>query len=126
MLTDGNNGTVSPLADVFLGSGSPTTQDEAVQMCEATDINNLSNQFPVHMGAPWMDGQHSYQHVNTPNKRSCGFFPTTSTMPASSKHSGGVHLCLADGSVRFASDSINLQLWRGIGTRAEGEVVADF
>jgi prepilin-type N-terminal cleavage/methylation domain-containing protein len=127
LLTDGSNGIVSPRSDVFLGmSPQPNTQDEAVQMCDAIDINNLANQFPIFMGAPWMNGQHAYQHINTPNKRSCGFYPTKSTMPASSNHTGGVHVCLADGSGRFVSDSVNLAVWRGAGSRNGGEVAGEF
>jgi prepilin-type N-terminal cleavage/methylation domain-containing protein len=128
VLTDGSNGVVSPIADVFLGNsgGDPTTPDEAVSMCYAVDINNLANQFPIFMGAPWMNGQHCYLHVDTPNRRSCGFFPTKATMPASSQHPGGVHTLLCDGSVQFFSENINRQIWRAIGTRKGGEVVGEF
>ena len=72
LLTDGNNGVVSPDADVFLAMTDPTTPDEAINMCYAVDINNLANQFPIFMGAPWMNGQHTYLHVDTPNRRSSG------------------------------------------------------
>jgi prepilin-type N-terminal cleavage/methylation domain-containing protein len=128
VLTDGSNGTVSPIADVFLGNsgGDPNTPDEAVSMCYAVDINNLANQFPVFMGAPWMNGQHCYLHVDTPNRRSCGFYPTKATMPASSWHPGGVHTLLCDGSVHFISENINRQIWRAMGTRNGKEVVGEF
>jgi prepilin-type processing-associated H-X9-DG protein len=43
---------------------------------------------------------------------------------ARSKHSGGVNVAFADGSVRFIRDSINLQTWQAMGTKAGGEVVA--
>ncbi|HSG73426.1 MAG TPA: DUF1559 domain-containing protein, partial [Planctomycetaceae bacterium] len=97
LVTDGNNGIVSPDSDVFLALTDPASQDEAIQMCEAVDITNLANQFPIFMGAPWMHGQHCYLHVDVPNKRSCGFFPTKATMPPSSRHPGGVHVLLGDG-----------------------------
>lgn len=45
---------------------------------------------------------------------------------ASSLHSGGVNVALADGSVRFVRDSVQLSVWRGMATRASGEVVGDF
>ncbi len=126
MLTDGNNGVVSPDEDVFLGTGTPTTPDEAIQMCYATDITNLANQFPIFMGAPWINGQHTYLHVDVPNRRSCGFFPFEATMPASSRHEAGVHVLLCDGSVRFVSENIDLRTWRGIGSRNGKEVLGEF
>src|SRR5262249_20573648 len=42
---------------------------------------------------------------------------------ARSRHTGGVNVALADGSVRFVADGIDLLTWRALGTRAGGEVV---
>jgi prepilin-type N-terminal cleavage/methylation domain-containing protein/prepilin-type processing-associated H-X9-DG protein len=127
VLADGNNGVVSPLEDVFFSPLSPTTPDEAVQMCNAVDITNLANQFPLFMGAPWIHGQHTYLHVNVPNSRSCGFFVSLrADMPPSSRHSGGVQLLLCDGSVRFVMQSINLGTWRALGSRNGKEVIGDY
>src|SRR6266852_3441448 len=67
LLGDGSNSIVSPIEDVFLATTSPTTPDEAVQMCNDVDITDLTNQFPFFMGAPWADGQHCYLHVSPPN-----------------------------------------------------------
>jgi prepilin-type processing-associated H-X9-DG protein len=44
---------------------------------------------------------------------------------ARSRHPGGVNAALADGSVRFFTDTIDLGTWRSLGTRAGGEVIAD-
>jgi len=44
---------------------------------------------------------------------------------ASSYHSGGVNVGMADGSVRFVSDSISFPVWQGMGTRAGGEVLGE-
>jgi len=121
MLTDGSNGMISLDSDVFLGSGDPATPDEAISMCYATDVTNLASQFPIFMGAPWINGQHVYLHVDVPNRRSCGFFPIKATMPASSRHIGGAHMLRCDGSVQFITQSVNLALWRAVGTRGGGE-----
>jgi len=43
---------------------------------------------------------------------------------ASSNHSGGVNVAMGDGSVRFIKNTINLQTWWAIGTKANGEVVS--
>ena len=42
---------------------------------------------------------------------------------ARSLHPGGVNALMADGSVRFVSESITRQVWRGLGTRNGGELV---
>jgi prepilin-type N-terminal cleavage/methylation domain-containing protein/prepilin-type processing-associated H-X9-DG protein len=44
---------------------------------------------------------------------------------ASSYHSGGVNVGLADGSVRFVRDAINFTAWQGMGTMRGGEVISD-
>jgi prepilin-type N-terminal cleavage/methylation domain-containing protein/prepilin-type processing-associated H-X9-DG protein len=43
---------------------------------------------------------------------------------ADSWHPGGVNVTLADGSVRFVKDSISIQTWMALGTRAGGEVIS--
>jgi len=127
VLADGSNGIVSPVADVFFHPGSPTTADEAVAMCDGLDITDLANQFPLFMGSPWIDGQHTYLHTNGPNKRSCGFFLVLrANMPPSSRHPGGVNLLLCDGSVRYVGETIDLKPWRALGTRAGCEAIGDF
>ncbi|MDB5334506.1 MAG: prepilin-type cleavage/methylation protein [Planctomycetaceae bacterium] len=45
---------------------------------------------------------------------------------ASSQHTGGVHVVLCDGGVRFISDNINLTVWQNLGNRADGNVIGDF
>ena len=44
------------------------------------------------------------------------------THAARSRHTGGVQCTLADGSVRFVSNSISLDIWRAVGSAAGGEV----
>ena len=39
-------------------------------------------------------------------------------------HPGGVNVTLADGSVRFVKNSINIQTWMALGTRGGGEVIS--
>jgi prepilin-type N-terminal cleavage/methylation domain-containing protein/prepilin-type processing-associated H-X9-DG protein len=41
---------------------------------------------------------------------------------ARSRHSGGVNVAMADGSVRLMKDSIDVRLWRGLSTIAGAEV----
>ncbi|HEV2949576.1 MAG TPA: DUF1559 domain-containing protein [Gemmataceae bacterium] len=127
LLGDGSNSIVSPIEDVFLATTSPTTPDEAVQMCNDVDITDLTNQFPFFMGAPWADGQHCYLHVSPPNTRSCGFlYVLRAVMPASSRHPGGVNVGMSDGSVHFIGNNIDLATWRGMGSRNGGEILGEF
>jgi prepilin-type N-terminal cleavage/methylation domain-containing protein/prepilin-type processing-associated H-X9-DG protein len=56
---------------------------------------------------------------------SCGFVPASYMhISASSYHTGGVNVCMADGSVRFVRDSLDLNVWKAYGTRVGGEVNA--
>ena len=125
VLADGNNAIVSPIADVFFSPAAPTTPDQAMQLCQAVDTTNLNNQFPLFMGAPWLNGQHIFLHVTPPDTRSCGFFlALRAVMPASSHHPGGVNVLMGDGSVKFVKDSVSLATWRALGTRNGGEVIS--
>lgn len=126
-ITDGSLGISTPDADTYLSASNPADPDQAVQMCLAVDVTNLANQFPNHMGAPWMDGKNGYQHIGPPNGRSCGFQPAAkAAMTASSRHTGGVHTLMCDGAVRFVSNSISIATWRAIGTRNGKETAAEF
>jgi prepilin-type processing-associated H-X9-DG protein len=76
-----------------------------------------------------------YNHVAPPNWKGfdCGNWSAIIDAPgehgivsARSMHPGGAHVQLADGSVRFASDNIDLGIWRAVGTRSGGEVIGEF
>lgn len=45
---------------------------------------------------------------------------------ARSNHPGGVNLLLCNGSVRFATNSIAPQIWRGLATRIGGELLTNW
>ena len=42
-----------------------------------------------------------------------------------SRHSSGVNILLADGSVRMLQNTISPSAWEALGTRAGGEVIGD-
>jgi prepilin-type N-terminal cleavage/methylation domain-containing protein len=46
-------------------------------------------------------------------------------LSARSNFSGGVNVCLGDGSVRFVRNTVNVATWRALATRAGGEVFAN-
>jgi prepilin-type processing-associated H-X9-DG protein len=75
----------------------------------------------------------SYNHFSPPNGNGCiasndgntgGYGNIMDAMPPSSNHPGGVNVGMADGSVRFIKDTVNMQAWWAIGSRNGGEVVS--
>lgn len=125
-LADFSNAQVSKY-DTFRPGTFPATPNEAMQQCAATNINNLSLQGVSDVGAPWLQSYHSttqYFHVSPPNSRSCMFPPGRIATMAASYHTGGVVVAMCDGSVDFVSDSIDINVWRGLGSRDGGEVIS--
>jgi prepilin-type N-terminal cleavage/methylation domain-containing protein/prepilin-type processing-associated H-X9-DG protein len=43
-----------------------------------------------------------------------------------SYHTGGAHFCMADGSVQFVRETIDLAIYRGLGQRSDGTPVGGF
>jgi prepilin-type N-terminal cleavage/methylation domain-containing protein/prepilin-type processing-associated H-X9-DG protein len=125
ILADFTTGVVSPIADVFFSPAAPTSVAQATQLCQAINIYDPASQFPLFMGAPWINGQHVFLSVTGPNTRSCGFFAyLRACMPPSSRHPGGVNMLMGDGSVRFVKDSVNISTWQALATIAGGEVIS--
>jgi prepilin-type N-terminal cleavage/methylation domain-containing protein/prepilin-type processing-associated H-X9-DG protein len=119
--------TKSHTADTFEPGTYPATPDEAVQQCAAMDPTNLAFQGVSNVGAPWLQRYHSttqYFHVAPPNSRSCMFPPGRIATTATSRHTGGVHVTMCDGAVRFVSSTIDINAWRAIGSRKGGEPVS--
>jgi len=56
----------------------------------------------------------------------CSNYDIGGAYAARSLHVGGVHVTLADGSVRFVSDNINTLTWQNIGNRADGKILGEF
>ena len=85
----------------------------------------------VDAGQTWLEGNMNwtrYNHVVPPNRIACknGLTWDGVAMPASSRHPGGVNLLMGDGSVRFANDAVNADLWRALGTIAGEEPIEGF
>ncbi len=83
-------------------------------------------------GGKWMNGHFGdtlYNHALPPNAKTfdCGNVSHNAGFTAArSRHTGGVMVLLCDGSVRFIGDSIDLSIWRGLGSRNGGEVTSEF
>lgn len=81
----------------------------------------------------YVHGTNCYNHFGPPNSLSCHNQVQESSQvweisagisPPTSRHSGGVNVCMADGSVKFIKNTIAPQTWWALGTRKGGEVVS--
>jgi prepilin-type N-terminal cleavage/methylation domain-containing protein/prepilin-type processing-associated H-X9-DG protein len=94
-------------------------------------------------GSKWLYGApgHSmYNHIRPPNDRDVdcrGGIPhsirndtlwraLSHNVTAHSRHTGGVHALLCDGSVRLFSENIDRLVWSALGSRNGGEVIGEF
>ncbi len=148
-ISDGTSNTVA-LSESILGDGaeiSPTQPgDETVAYkylgfsgTRPSDANcagtpQLWNGYN-RRGFMWASGEArcvSYNHYYTPNSKNydciandpSATYIAVGYRAARSRHSGGVNVCLADGSVRFVTNSVDLTTWRALSTRNGGEVVS--
>jgi len=82
----------------------------------------------IAIGSYWFDGHPEngmYNHVMPPNTWSCSNANVNDigALTASSRHSGGVNVCMMDGSVRFLKGSVANTVWWALASRAGGEVI---
>lgn len=97
---------------------------------DVASVVSGASSFKGMRGAGWIVGKtytsmfHTYMPPNTPvpdlYSMGIGYFA------ARSLHPGGVNTSLADGSVRFVSDTVDLTTWRSLGTVSGGEVPGEF
>jgi len=114
-------------------TGAPLTDAS----CAAVTRWNTSNR----RGFMWVNGEFRctlYNHYYTPNSKTpdcLGYLPTGTPdvqftgygwRTARSFHSGGVNVVMADGAVRFISQTINTAIWRGLATPKGNEVLGEF
>jgi prepilin-type N-terminal cleavage/methylation domain-containing protein len=129
-LVTGNNSTTGP----------PLNSDaDYISLC--LSLPRTTTQFQATRGVRWhygAPGHTLYNHLRAPNDKQpdCrgGLPHSTRSDPlwswlslniaARSKHPGGVNSLIADGSVRFVKDSINVLVWQGLGSRNGGEVIS--
>jgi prepilin-type processing-associated H-X9-DG protein len=123
LATDRDFGDLSPY--VF---STERDADYALAACRLASANNFP--FWRQGGLTWfLSGflYTGYCHAQEPNgsipdglNRS---FTPSGISTARSQHPGGVNALMADGSVRFVSETIARKVWRGLGTRYGDELV---
>jgi prepilin-type processing-associated H-X9-DG protein len=145
-VTDGTSNTVA-FAESLLGNGqvpaSAAAADPRFVVFEVPGGNDptpadcdsaASGAWSARRGAKWIDGHYGnslYNHFYAPNPRGkwdCGNGSHNKGLSAArSFHTGGVNVLVADGSVRFVTDAVDLlTTWRPLATRAGGEVIPGF
>jgi hypothetical protein len=126
---DWSNAIVTERSDIFKPGGSPVTADDAMNACRALNPNSLGNQFISSSGAPWIAGTSdnftSYLHIAPPGDRSCHFPGAGQMRTANSAHPNGVNLLKCDSSVSFVPKSVDLFVWRALGSRSGGEIFSE-
>jgi prepilin-type N-terminal cleavage/methylation domain-containing protein/prepilin-type processing-associated H-X9-DG protein len=142
-LTDGSSHTAA-FSERSLGLGvsyglsDPTNSLRILELAATVDPNTSNCQSASNgtwndqRGAKWILGNYGntlYNHAATPNSTSWDCMNAQQQkgrLSARSRHSGGVHVLLGDGHVKFASANIALKVWQGASTRAGGEVNDNF
>jgi prepilin-type N-terminal cleavage/methylation domain-containing protein/prepilin-type processing-associated H-X9-DG protein len=106
----------------------PGGNDTTPEACASPNAGNCYRE----RGAKWILGNYGntlYNHYYSPNTErwDCmNLQQQKALLAARSMHPGGVMVLHCDGSVRFASNSIDQLLWQAIATRQTAEVVQDW
>ncbi|MGO9113807.1 MAG: DUF1559 domain-containing protein [Thermoguttaceae bacterium] len=148
VIGDGDATIASIPGDWFVVSGGSTDRLSLYNQAQAYTQNPStapvgSSKYDTsvqvsYSGRTWAPGNYiasRYNHINTPNGASvvvpngsaANNILATNDSPnattASSRHGGGVNLALADGSVRFISNSVDPVAWWALGSIAGREIV---
>jgi prepilin-type N-terminal cleavage/methylation domain-containing protein/prepilin-type processing-associated H-X9-DG protein len=146
-------GSVAFAGAPFSSKGGPSSKPEAVDFAQIRDgLSNtlllgevIQGKDADLRGFTWWGYASQFQTYLAPNSSQpdvmqsssyCGSTnpanppctgPHTTTMPitiaARSRHPGGVHAAMCDGSVQFFSDDIAINTWRALSTTKGGEVL---
>lgn len=154
-ITDGTSNTAMLSESMVAGSATNTdtrrnlsyTSSQAIEQYDAYVDNVVRDglagatnyaSWTIYKGHSWMYSdswqKHVYAHLFPPNTVNIAAYSTETFrchegdggIAATSEHTGGVHLAMMDGSVRFISNSIDLVAWWAIGTKGEGESVGEY
>ncbi len=137
---DGDRDKVELESDWLIVGGASTETakalyDSCLAIANTNTMTTQTKQFCC-AGRNWVHGDYStsrYTHVMPPNSRSCshttGAFnaisvnETGQATTASSFHSGGVNMAMADASTHFVADAIDPLVWSAMGSRDGDETL---
>lgn len=126
----GNPGGAAPVpaspSDVSAFGGEFKTDSGHTEWVDArTHQTGFTTTFVPNTRVPHVDSGKTYDiDFNSMREGRSNSLPTYAVVTSRSYHTGGVNVLLMDGSVRVVSSSIELSVWRALGSRAGGEVVA--
>ena len=141
LVNDGSGNSNDPRRNLYY-TGSALIQVPGTNIADVV-ADGLANHvnwssWSQYKGLSWLYTssweKHLYQHVFPPNTISIPGYNTDwfrcseadSAVTPSSNHTGGVQVTMADGSVHFISENIDINTWWALGSCAGGEVVGEF
>jgi type II secretory pathway pseudopilin PulG len=141
LVGDNNNALYTP-GDVVRGiaySGNvmfPTGADLVTYGTACSTAAAIANQHS-HNGREWICVQPTqtvFNAIATPNWQyptcqnctGCGWMDSNGFFPARSRHPGGANHALADGSVHFITNDVNLDTYQWLGARDDGQPIGDY
>lgn len=128
-ITDGTSNTIA-VAEGIIGFHRLSTNDAGTNTpCAAGSKQTAGTSQSASSWFYAMNPQVAFCNTYVgPNAKEfdCGANSDRVNNAARSMHVGGVHVLLMDGAVRFVSENLNLQTWRDLGDKADGNVVGEF
>jgi prepilin-type N-terminal cleavage/methylation domain-containing protein/prepilin-type processing-associated H-X9-DG protein len=138
VLGDADDGHIESPSDWFRVEKTNQTAQQVYSACLTVTPETGSGVQFSRAGRNWVRGNFvttRYNHIMPPNTLSCvrcasgnvnanTINDNGGATTASSRHPGGVNLSMADASVHFASDSVDINVWWAIGSRNGGETVS--
>ncbi len=147
-----NDPTLQPsrrraLSNLNVARGIGRVTDGTSNTVALSEVISDPNGSRAWRGSWWSELGQNYSHLRNPNspipdsiwqgvanfwgcdpaKAPCDYSAacwSTQVFSARSRHSGGVNVLLADGSLRFVKNSVNLAIWQSVASIDGGEVVS--
>ncbi len=130
-LRDGGNPSVatpvptSPAAISAFGGEFKADSGHTEWVDARTHQTGFTTTFAPNTRVPHVDNGKTYDiDFNSMREGRSNSLPTYAVSTSRSYHTGGVNVLLMDGSTRLIGNSIDLQSWQALGSRAGGEVVS--